>query len=252
MADEFDIGFLFTLKPEEAMKYFEKKGYKISWDWQEVWKEAHNKAFTVAKVMKLDILQDIHDEVVKALETGETFEDFKRNLRPILKDQGWWGKVPASEVPGYDPDSGVPPDKVVQLGSPQRLETIYRTNLRTSINAGRYKTQMEMKDERPYLQYLQVQRPNKRPAHAELHLKVFRIDDPIINKIYPPNGFGCDCRFRNLSKEEVKLLGLKVTKGDNIVYTPDTGWDYNPGQDNYEPDLSGYNKDLVKAYKKAA
>jgi uncharacterized protein with gpF-like domain len=252
MDDNFNIEFLFTLKPEEAIKYFQKKGYTISWDWHEVWKDAHTKAFTVAKAMKLDILQDIRDEVDKALEEGETYEDFKRNLRPVLKTDGWWGKCPAKDVPGYTPSPDIDPDKIVQLGSPRRLEIIYRTNLRTSINAGRYKTQMEQIEERPYLQYIQVQRPNKRIAHERLHLKVFRADDPIIAKIYPPNGWGCDCRMRNLSKEEVDNMGLEVTPGEDETYEPETGWDYNPGIDNYEPDLKGYNKELVVAYKNAA
>jgi len=37
-----------------------------------------------------------------------------------------------------------------------------RTNIRTSISAGRYKEQMEQVDERPYWMWVQVDRPNKK------------------------------------------------------------------------------------------
>ena len=129
MPDIPDIGFLLTLKPEEAIKYFQKKGYTFSWDWKDTWQEANSKAFTVAKGMRLDIIQDIQNGVDKALNDGTTYEDFKRELKPILKSDGWWGKVAAKDVPGYNTENGGDPNKEVQLGSPRRLETIYRTNI---------------------------------------------------------------------------------------------------------------------------
>jgi hypothetical protein len=45
-----DLSYALTLPPEQAVKYFQAKGYKITWDWHEMWQEAHAKAFTVAKV----------------------------------------------------------------------------------------------------------------------------------------------------------------------------------------------------------
>jgi SPP1 gp7 family putative phage head morphogenesis protein len=247
-----ELQFLFNLAPEKAIAYLEAKGFKFSWDWQDTWEAAHNKAFTVAKVMKLDILQDIRDEVTKSLTDGITFDQFKRELEPLLKEQGWWGKVPASEVPGYDTASGVDPDKIVQLGSPRRLETIYRTNIRTSMSAGHYKTQIEEADDRPYWMWVQVDRPNKRPYHAKLNGMVLRFDDPFWDTNYPPNGFGCECRVRALSKSEVTELGLKIASGDIIDMQPEPGWAYNPGKENFTPDLSKFDSSLVKQYNKTA
>jgi len=94
-----ELQFLFNLAPEKAIAYLESKGVKFSWDWQDTWQEAHNKAFTVAKVMKLDILQDIRDEVTKSLTDGITFEQFKRDLEPILKRPGLVGKSSCKRCP---------------------------------------------------------------------------------------------------------------------------------------------------------
>ena len=50
---------LFKLAPSLAIKYFKNKNNKYSWDWYELWQDAHKKSFTVAKVMREDILKDI-------------------------------------------------------------------------------------------------------------------------------------------------------------------------------------------------
>ncbi|HGC2333084.1 TPA: phage head morphogenesis protein, partial [Escherichia coli] len=52
--DDVDLGYAYTLKPEEAIKYFESKGYVIGFRWHDVKDIAHARAFTVAGVLKLD------------------------------------------------------------------------------------------------------------------------------------------------------------------------------------------------------
>lgn len=246
MLKDINISYLIGLKPEDAIKYLERKGFVFSWDWRETWQQAHNKAFTVAKVMKLDILQTIRTELQKGLNEGTTFRDFIKQLEPKLKKLGWWGKVKAKDVPGFDPKSNIDPNKEVQLGSPRRLKVIYETNLRTSLSAGRYKQQIEGASTHPFLQYIQIQRPTKRHNHSLLHEKVFMYNDPILKIIYPPNGWGCGCRMISLSKKQLEDQGLKITKGKDIKFTPENGWSYNPGESLFEPDKNKYDDDLNK------
>lgn len=245
MADDA-LSFLVNLKPEEIIKWFESKGYKPSWNWHDTWKEAHSKSFTVAKAMKLDILQEIRNEVEKIFNEGITYQQFKKDLEPELQRLGWWGKMKAIDVPGYSPALGIDPGKMIQLGSPRRLKIIYETNQFTAYNAGRFKSQWENRNARPYLEYIQVQRPHKREEHALLHGHVFRINDPIIKKIYPPNGFGCACRMRALSKDELKERRLKVTQGSRIDFKPAEGWDFNPGISSLKINFRKYDKDIAK------
>ena len=83
-----DLSFALGLPPEDAIKYFQSKGYKFSYDWHETKNGAHSKAFTVAKAMKLDILSDIRESVDNSISKGMTFEEFRRELEPKLRSKG--------------------------------------------------------------------------------------------------------------------------------------------------------------------
>ncbi|OGI31332.1 MAG: phage head morphogenesis protein [Candidatus Melainabacteria bacterium RIFOXYA12_FULL_32_12] len=243
-----DLKYLIYLPPERAIKFLKDKGFEFSWDWYDVWQDAHKKSFTVAKVMREDILTDIREMVEKAMADGLTYQQFKKELEPKLKNKGWWGKILVGDETGA---------QVVQLGSPWRLKTIYRTNIQTSYMAGRYKTQIENTDNRPYWQYVAIMDRRTRPSHAQLNGRIFRYDDPFWDSFYPPNGWGCRCRVRALSSENLQDRDLGVDSSDGYlseemrlvskrtgelkpvaVYTdpltghkisPDIGWSYNPG-----------------------
>ncbi|WP_193583759.1 phage head morphogenesis protein, partial [Laribacter hongkongensis] len=169
MPDPVDLGFALNLPPEKAIAYFEQKGYAIGFKWQDVWAEAHAKAFTVAGVMKLDVLTDVHDALADSLQRGGTLADFKNRLRPILEAKGWWGK---GQV--VDPVTGEISGRRL---TPRRLDTIFRTNLQSAYMAGRYQTMMENVADRPWWQYVAVMDSRTRPAHRALHGRIFRYDD---------------------------------------------------------------------------
>ena len=54
-----ELKALFKLSPAKAIKYFKNKKNAYSWDWYDIWQQAHKKSFTVDKVMREDILKDI-------------------------------------------------------------------------------------------------------------------------------------------------------------------------------------------------
>ena len=269
-----DLAYAIGLKPAEAIKYFKSKGFAFSWDWEEIWQEAHAKAFTVAKVTRLDILQDIRTGVQEALDHGITYEEFAKKLTPLLKSKGWWGKEEqVNEQTGEI--------TTVQLGSPYRLRTIFDQNLQTSYNVGRYRTQMENVDNRPNLMYVAVMDARTRPAHAMLNGRVFRFDDEFWKSFYPPNGWRCRCRVRSLSDANLvdRDLLLESSKGklserDELVskktgemqpvtvfsdinlqtgkkgsVAPDVGWSYNPGKVDWTPDLAKYDPAVRKLWR---
>ena len=85
------------LPPRQAVAFFRQKGYKIGFDYRDVWRSEHQAAFTVAKVMKLDLLRDIRAAVDKALADGVPFEQFRDELQPQLMSKGWWGRAPLKD-----------------------------------------------------------------------------------------------------------------------------------------------------------
>lgn len=240
------------LPPADALRYFQQKGNALSWSYTDVWREVNAHAFTVTKATTDDVLGAIRAEVERSIGVGQTFEEFKRRLRPRLQELGWWG---TQEV--LDADTGELSD--VQLGSNRRLRTIYQTNVQTAYMAGRYKRYLDNVADRPYWMYVAIMDDRTRPAHAALNGKVFRWDDPIWKIIWPPNGWGCRCRVRALTEAEFRALGVKLessegmltsrtvklnkagdeaevqgvrykdAKGHERTFWPDPGWDYNPG-----------------------
>ncbi len=251
------------LEPADAVRFFAGKGEALSWDYTETWREANVHAFTVAKATTLEVLRTIRTEVARAIGEGQTFESFKKALQPRLEELGWWGR---QEV--LDGDTGEVTR--VQLGSSRRLRTIYQTNVQTAYMAGRYKRYLDNVADRPYWQYVAVMDGRTRPAHAALHGRVWRWDDPAWDVIWPPNGWGCRCRVTALTEAEFQLLGVQLERGADaivdlqvpvgrdgqtvavkgvryrdeagreMVFRPDPGWDYNPGAEWARFDPAGF------------
>lgn len=223
---DVNLSFALNLPPEKVVEYFKQKGYQISFNWREVWQEAHHKAFTVAKAMDLDILKDIRNAVQKSIDEGITFEHFQKELEPVLKKKGWWGKSYM-----FDNEGNLTP---VQLGSVDRLRTIYDTNITVAYAVGRYKGQIDNVEDRPYWRYMAVMDRNTRPAHAALNGLVFMYNDPFWDKYYPPNDWGCRCHVRALSEYDMEKKGLEVQNKppdgfDPRKFAPEE-WSYNPGK----------------------
>lgn len=268
-----ELGFLFDLEPKAAVEYLQNKGYKITNDWRELWEDAHAQAFTVSKMTDMELLKDTKSTLETALKEGWSSQKTQRELTNKFKASGWWGK---KEI--VDENGNI---KTVQLGSPYRVRTIYRQNIQSAYNAGRYLEQMKNVDIAPYLQYICVLDDHTRPEHRAMHLKVFRADDPIWAYFYPPNGWGCRCIVRQLTQAEVDKYGYTVesssnylsmkdvvineetgeTKqvavfktqigGEEIIMQPDAGWSSNVGKAAWNIDVLAFNavKDLPEDVK---
>ena len=211
--NDLDMGYLLRVEPKVAVDYLKAKGYQITWNWQEMLDDAHARAFTVAKVTRMDILETIRLATEKAIAEGVSERDYIANLKPRLEALGWWGKT---AVYHKDRDGNIIETKI-QQGSPRRLATILRNNKIAAYNAGRYAEQMANVDEEPYWQYLAVKDSRTRASHLALHEKVYRYDDPIWQTMYPPNDFNCRCRVRALSERRLNKLGLKVSQSNGEI-----------------------------------
>ena len=262
-----DLSYAIGLPPEEAIRYFEQKGYAIGFNYHDVWAQAHARAFTVAGVLKLDVLTDIQSALKAALKNGQTLRQFEKFLLPVLTQKGWIGNGLVA-----DPQTGELQGK--QL-TPRRFETIFRTNMQSSYMAGRYKTMQANVADRPYWQYWAIMDKRTRPAHAMMNGRVFRADDPIWGTIYPPNGYRCRCSVRAFNQGDLDKRNLAVSNSDGDMteieqpvgntgmtrpamaykdpatgqlFVPDAGFGFNPGQVAYQPELDKYPLDVARQY----
>lgn len=202
-----DMGYVLRLEPKLAVDYLKSKGVNITWNWHEQLESAHARAFTVAKATKAEVLDTIRWATEQAIANGTGEREYIKNLEPMLKELGWWGK--AMDENG----------NTVQLGSPRRLRTILRTNKSTAYHAARYAQQMENVDEQPYWRYVAVKDSRTRTSHLALHGKIYRADDPIWQTMYPPNDWGCRCRVEALSEYAVQSRGYTISSSQGEIET---------------------------------
>lgn len=236
---------LTPLPPLEAIAALRRRGGRLapSFDYREVWQDAHASMFTVAKSAGFDILQDILDALSAGASEGSTQRDFDRRLEPILRAKGWWGR---REVD--DPATG----EIVtaQLGSARRLRTIFETNMRVSYAQGAWARFDRDKQTRPWLRYVALMDGRARPEHAARHNLCLPVDHPYWDLWAPPCGWGCRCTLQSLSDRDVARL---QRDGEALAFEPptdrmvswlntrtgeeeiipagiDPGWAYNPGK----------------------
>lgn len=231
----------FALAPDKALAMFRAKGLQASFDWRDMQREEHDRNFTVAKLLDMDLLADVRDAVDRAIAEGQTVKQFRDGLIPLLQARGWWGKQEMT-----DPETG--DTRLVQLGSARRLQIIYDTNLSTAYAAGHWQAIVTNAKYRPYLMYDAVDDDRTRPQHRAWDNLVLRWDDPWWRTHYPPNGWRCRCSVIQLSERDLRRLGKSAPDDTpkqptrawtnprtgevrQIPLGVDPGWDYHPGRD---------------------
>lgn len=228
--------------PQEAIAFFRAKGYRIGFSWEDVFRGEHARWFTVAKAMTRDVLEDIREAVDRAIAEGITLETFKAELRPKLEAKGWWGRKQM-----IDPATGQ--FETVQLGSPRRLQTIFRTNVRTAYAAGKWERIQRTKRAFPFLEYSSVMDGRERPEHHAWDGTILPVDHPWWDTHTPPCDWECRCDIVARSQRMLDRKGLKVdaappqpnpsyqavNKRTGEVFTLEKGigkgWDYNVGKE---------------------
>lgn len=222
----------------EAVDYFKERVPVTSREFYKIAEQYRSLAFTVSGYTKAQILKRFYDEILAALEEGNTFSEFRANMNEFLESEGYEGL------------------------SPLQADNIFRTNIQTAYNVGHYEKMSSpaVKALRPYWQYNAVNDSHTRPSHLAMDGKVFPADSPVWDTWFPPNGFRCRCTVTTLSARQVESRGLKVEEevprageladGRFVNILPDPQFSTNPAKVRYNPDLKGYPEPLVKAYQK--
>ena len=110
--------------PQDVLDYLRQKGYKLSWDYHDVWREQHVHSFTCAKLLAMDILVRLRQGLDEALEQGLAFADYKQQMSELL----------AAEIA----QRPLIATSLKRLLVSQRLQLIYDTNVRVSRSVGQW------------------------------------------------------------------------------------------------------------------
>lgn len=234
---------LALLPPREAVAAFVRRGLlSPSFSWQDIYGAEHAHQFTVAKMMRVDLLQLVYDELGLSIEQGISLQRFQRELTPKLQAAGWWGKQEVT-----DPATGE--QRIAQLGSPERLELIYEVNLRQSYAAGRWERIERGRRVNPFIIYRTMRDERVRASHRPWDGLVLPVDHSFWRTHYPPNGWRCRCTAYAIDERGVQRLaqsGIRIQREapeieyveftnrrtGEVVSVPrgiDPGFDYNPG-----------------------
>jgi len=175
--------------PKEALEFFKAKGLKPAFSYRDVWAQEHRRAFTVAKILEADLLKDVQDSLSDALEAGTPFKAWAGKIKDTFDASGWsqYG---------------------TEAQEPQRLRTIYDTNLRMARAEGQWERAERTKDALPYFEFNLGPSVKHRPEHEELEGLVLRVDDPWWEKNSPPLDYGCKCFLIQLSAGAAESLGI--------------------------------------------
>jgi hypothetical protein len=214
----FDLGF------QEQSDFLRAKLDLPTERWDDIETAAHDRAFIVAGAQKADLLADLHAEVVRAIESGEGLESFRKRFFKIVEANGWTGWT----------------GEGTKGGRAWRSRVIYETNLLTSYSAGRLR-QLKEGGFTHFLYKHSELSAKPRPEHLAWDGLVLEAGHAFWQTHYPPNGWGCRCRVVGvMSPEEARDLGGRPDKrlpmGWDEPVGPggepagiDKGWSYQPG-----------------------
>lgn len=174
---------------QEQIDYLLQKLNLPSQAWDDILAAAHDKAFIVAGAAEADLLQDLHDAVIRGATDGGGERAFQKDFKAIVAKHGWTGWTGQGTA----------------AGEAWRARIIFQTNMSTSYWAGRYRqmTDPEVLKLHPYWRYIHAEGIlHPRPLHLAWHGLTLLATDPFWKTHFPPNGWMCHCRITGVSQAE--------------------------------------------------
>jgi len=232
---------VFKQPPEKTIAMFKEKGIKVTWDWNELERAAHDESFTVAKVMNADVLQLMKDLIARAQSEGLSFKEWSEKVEQELALAGF-----APKQQSTDPTTG----KVVEvdLSAPSRLKTIFETNMQSSYMNSRWDQMQKSASHRPYMQYIPIVDGRTTATCSNLVNVVVEMGDAGVR--IPPLHYNCRTRIRSLAQRDLDRKNLTVQSAEVLQQQPPGEGFNSPPGNQWTPDLSKYDADIQSKLKK--
>lgn len=233
----------FDVTPDTAIDYLKAKGLKPGFSYADALADENAASFTIAKMMDADLLADVKASLEDALATGKPFKEWADSILPALQAKGWVGRKAV-----LDPITGQ--TIVAPLGTPGRLQTIFRTNMQSAYSVGQWEQIAAQAEEAPFLMYDAIDDFRTRPEHAARDGQIHPVNSKFWKTYFPPCGWNCRCSAIQLSQDEMDELGLsqsprfkfdtyswtnpRTGKVEQIPMGVDPGFGFNVGQKRLE------------------
>ncbi len=167
------------LKPKEAIAWLKKKIPVTRKVYEKLQGDAKNAAFYVAGLEDLELINAVRERMIRALEKGIPFEQFRRELR---------------DASGADPFFA-------------NMRTAFYTNIHQATAAQDFEALERVKDLLPYRRYSAVLDGATRPEHRKWHDFAAPADDPIWNYLYSLlMDYNCRCRITACTEDDYQRL----------------------------------------------
>lgn len=181
------------------------------------------RAWTVAGVAQLDVVLTVWESLLRAIEAGTPFDEWKRQIEDTLTAS--WGR----------------------RDSP-RLETIFRNATSSSYNAGRWRQMNEpaVRSVRPYVLFDGIDDARQSDICNERDGTVVPIDSPWLDANSPQLHHRCRSSLRSLT--ETQALRRGITPKPEHETTAQVGFGRKPDDQQWKPDPGKYPRELFDEF----
>lgn len=225
------MGWAVTADPErfdEAVEWFRSRIPVTEAFASEVADYAGSRAWTIAGVSQLEVVQHAFDSLAKAIEDGTPFDTWKAALEKELADV--WGKKNKARSAS--------------------LTLVFRNATAQAYNAGRWAQMQDpaIRALRPYLMFDGVADERQTPICQQWDGTIRPVDDQVWLTAHPQMHHACRSTLRTL--REVDALRRGVTPPDAIPdETADEGFGKVPTESEWAPERSDYTRELFEEYR---
>ena len=201
------------LSPKQALEWFKSKGLQPTFDWRDLWRACQENAFAISGVTELDLLDDMQDEIGRAIDEGLSFEQFQADAEKILRYHGWWGPAITEDPVARPPAQGKPRQREPpphDLSHEYRWraehrQRAYRGDRRGSTRAWRRHDLPEVQRRRPERAHVRrLSGARRRYGPGRSTILIWGWCTPLLH-------FGCRCVIESLTDRDLKDFGYAVS-----------------------------------------
>lgn len=163
---------------DEALDYAKKRKIVLPQEFYDpANKDRHGELMTISNLAGLSQIQAVTDDLMQALENGETFEQWQQRAL------------------NTDGVGGLPPG---------RTETVFRNYMQTAYNGGRWAQFERNKKAVPYLMYSAINDARTTDICRHRNGMIREVDDSFWNSNSPPAHHRCRSTLISLTKSQAK------------------------------------------------